>query len=276
MGDILKRLREIHSIGARTRERMIGVRGVPALAGFGIRMLGISEARKGFAWTRLNPEHTQYFMTIEGTGEVLLGNEWRKAGPGTAYLTPAGAPHAYRALPGKNWTICWVIYSGRPKALAEFLSDRADLLSVHSRQLGFAVEGACDAAAQHESPAQMELWSRLVHQSVLHALKAEGREKRLDFLWKAVIADLARPWNLDELASQAGMSKENLRRVCQRELNRSPMKHLARLRFQRAGELLSDAGNKVAFVAERVGYNDPFAFSSAFKREMGVSPSDYR
>jgi len=280
MGILPKMMCEIHSIGARTKERMVGTHGVPALAGFGIQLAGISEAKAGFAWTRLNPPDTQLLITIAGEEQLLFNNEWRQACPGTAYLTPSGAPHAYRALPRKNWTLCWVLYSGRPKDLSEFLSDSPQILSIFSKQLWYALDGACDAAAHQESPAQMELWARLIHQTVQRALKrasqTEEHEQRLASLWKAVAADLARPWTLDGLASAAGMSKENLRRVCQQELNRSPMRQLARLRFQRAGELLADNSNKIISVAERIGYSDPFTFSVAFKREMGVPPSDYR
>ena len=267
---------EIHSIGPRTRERIVGRLGVPALAGFGIHLTGISEAREGFEWQRMNPADTQYLMTVGGSGEVLLGQEWKRVGAGTVYLTPAGVPHAYRAVRGRSWTVCWVIFFGRPGSLAAYLPDRPALLSIGSRQLWHAIGGACDAAAHHAPRGSMEAWAGLIYGSVFGALKGGGEAHRLDFLWSAVMADLARPWTLEELAKIAGMSKENLRRVCRQELDRSPMRHLARLRFQRAGELLSHGGNKIASVAERVGYPDPFAFSVAFKREMGVPPSGYR
>lgn len=44
----------------------------------------------------------------------------------------------------------------------------------------------------------------------------------------------------------------------------------------RAKELLSFTSDKLMSIAERVGYEDPFSFSVAFKRETGTSPSGYR
>jgi AraC-like DNA-binding protein len=43
-----------------------------------------------------------------------------------------------------------------------------------------------------------------------------------------------------------------------------------------AADLLRDTEETVAAVAREVGYGDAFAFSVAFKRARGVSPSDWR
>jgi len=261
---------EIHSIGAKTKERMIGVKGVPALAEFGIILTGVSEAEEGFSWCRLRHEDTQLLATVSGEGEVWREGKWEPMGPGFAYFTRPGAPHAYRAKAGRKWTVCWVIYKGEMETPAP-LPATPTVVPVASSQLWHAVEGACGAA-----PREAELWIRLIHQTVLRALKAGQPNSRLPLLWTAVNADLARNWTLDQLARIACMSKENLRRVCLRELGSSPMRQLTRLRVERAAELLACSSDKLVSIAERIGYGDPFSFSVAFKRETGVTPSAYR
>lgn len=266
---------EIHSIGSRTQERMIGFRGVPLLSKFGIALTGVSKAREEFYFNRLHPETVQLLAAVDGQGEVLLHGKWEKMGPGSAYLTPPGAPHAYRATAEHPWTVCWVIYN--PANLRDagcLLPSAPVVLSAPARQLWHAIEGACDAASQPDG--STELWVRLIHQTVLHALNAHTHAPRLATLWGTVNADLSREWTLDELARIAAMSKENLRRVCLRELRVSPMRQLTRLRIHRATELISCSSDKLASIAERVGYGDPFAFSAAFKRETGERPSAYR
>jgi AraC-like DNA-binding protein len=54
------------------------------------------------------------------------------------------------------------------------------------------------------------------------------------------------------------------------------MQHLTFLRMQRAAELLFSTDEKVARIAEQVGYSDPFAFSVAFKKWTGCPPSEFR
>ena len=72
------------------------------------------------------------------------------------------------------------------------------------------------------------------------------------------------------------MSEENLRRISLRHVRRSPMAHLTHMRMLVAADLCCHTPEKVADVAARVGYGNAFAFSTAFKRQMGVSPKAFR
>jgi AraC-like DNA-binding protein len=56
-----------------------------------------------------------------------------------------------------------------------------------------------------------------------------------------------------------------------------PLTYLARRRMTLAADLLVEQdGATIADVARTVGYSDPFAFSAAFKRIRGASPSEFR
>jgi len=86
----------------------------------------------------------------------------------------------------------------------------------------------------------------------------------------------AHPWTVVELARVAGLSRAAFARRFTTVLGEPPMGYLTRWRILLAADLLLDPGATVASVALRVGYGTPFALSVAFKREMGVSPRDYR
>ncbi len=277
MGHIQNNLCEIHSIGANTRERILGPQSVPALNRFGILLAGISETAYGFSWRRLHPAEVQVLASLDGEGEVWVDGQWRAMKAGESYITPPGATHAYRARRGVPWTAGWVIYGGKAPALAGLIAAEPKVIPALAGQLRHALEGAWDAVTQQIAPASVELWVQLVHFTVLQTLKANHRPaSRLGALWGAVNADMARPWTLDQLARLAAMSKENLRRVCLKETGESPLHQLMRLRMRRASELLLVSDDKLTSIAARVGYTDPFAFSIAFKRAMGMSPSQYR
>jgi hypothetical protein len=47
------------------------------------------------------------------------------------------------------------------------------------------------------------------------------------------------------------------------------------LRMRRASELLTNRWMKIQSVATAVGYQNPFVFSTTFKRILGWSPSEY-
>ena len=54
------------------------------------------------------------------------------------------------------------------------------------------------------------------------------------------------------------------------------MQHVAYMRMQRAQEILENSDDKLDAIAPAVGYENALVFSRAFKRLVGMSPSDYR
>lgn len=86
-----------------------------------------------------------------------------------------------------------------------------------------------------------------------------------DALWR-ILSGLRAEW-------EAG--KEQFRRVCLRELGRSPMQHLTSLRIERAQQLLDTTHDKIEAVAEQVGFENAPVFSRAFKRWVGQIPKRY-
>jgi AraC-like DNA-binding protein len=86
----------------------------------------------------------------------------------------------------------------------------------------------------------------------------------------------AQDWSLEELAKQVGLSRALLARRFGDLVGISPMKYLTKWRMQIASELLTRGSAKVATVAMDVGYASEEAFSRAFKKTVGVSPSAWR
>lgn len=149
----------------------------------------------------------------------------------------------------------------------------AEPLAEAIRRLHTEVLGAHEAAMA----AQLAGW---VHLCALRLVREPGAaahgDERLRRLWSRVDAELGAPWDMAALAAAASVSGEHLRRLCQREQGRSPMAEVTRLRMRRAGLLLRGAPLKVEAVAAAVGYGSLYAFSAAFRREVGVAPSAWR
>jgi transcriptional regulator GlxA family with amidase domain len=95
-------------------------------------------------------------------------------------------------------------------------------------------------------------------------------------LWETVARDLAADWKLASLAAECALSAEHLRRLCRRELGRTPMEHVTYMRVQRAQALLATTADKLDAIAPRVGYRSATVFSRAFVRCTGMTPSQYR
>ena len=91
-----------------------------------------------------------------------------------------------------------------------------------------------------------------------------------------VEAEYATELSLDDIARRVASSRRQLQRAYSEIGDTTFRDHLTTVRMQRAAELLSSRGLTVREVAYRVGYRQPAQFAKAFRRQHGVSPSDYR
>jgi len=89
-------------------------------------------------------------------------------------------------------------------------------------------------------------------------------------------AQPARAWTLEELAAEAGASRSGLVNRFTQMMGYAPIQYLTRWRMQLAARRLGQRGAKVAAVAQEVGYDSEAAFSRAFKKFSGRSPSEWR
>ena len=82
--------------------------------------------------------------------------------------------------------------------------------------------------------------------------------------------------SLDEIARRVASSRRQLQRSYAEIGNTTFREHLTAVRMDRAADLLLSRGLTVREVAQRVGYRQPAQFAKAFRRHLGVAPSDYR
>jgi AraC-like DNA-binding protein len=85
-----------------------------------------------------------------------------------------------------------------------------------------------------------------------------------------------RKWTVDDLAAEAAVSRSSLHDRFREVLGLSPMRYVNEWRMRVAQELLRTTEVTVAVIARRVGYDSEEAFSRAFKRTHGQSPSLWR
>jgi transcriptional regulator GlxA family with amidase domain len=88
--------------------------------------------------------------------------------------------------------------------------------------------------------------------------------------------EFASELSLDDIARRVASSRRQLQRAYSEIGGTTFREHLTRVRMERAAALLTDRGLTVREVARRVGYRQPAQFAKAFRRHLGVAPSDYR
>jgi AraC-like DNA-binding protein len=88
--------------------------------------------------------------------------------------------------------------------------------------------------------------------------------------------DLTRPWTVDELGRQVGLSRSALADRFTHLIGVAPMHYLTNWRMQVAAQELRNRSTSLAQVANTVGYESDAAFSRAFKKAFGTAPATWR
>lgn len=80
---------------------------------------------------------------------------------------------------------------------------------------------------------------------------------------------------LEDLAQRLGVSKAHLSRTFLGKTGLTPGKYILRVKIEYAKLLLQDEDASISYVAEASGFANANYFAKVFRRETGMSPSEY-
>ena len=86
----------------------------------------------------------------------------------------------------------------------------------------------------------------------------------------------AEPIGRDDMADHAGVSPRHLTRCFVQEVGLSPIDYLNRYRVEQARRLLCAGELTIGEVMDATGFSDSSYFAHVFRRETGMSPSEYQ
>ncbi|MCE9629215.1 MAG: AraC family transcriptional regulator [Planctomycetia bacterium] len=238
--------------------------------------LGMTDAAVPYRRVRLAPSGSFVMVGHEGRGQVLLDGRWQSSSNGVACLAPPRVLNAFHAVPGSRWRFAWIRYD-EPEHVRPVVSAASPVrVKCDGDALWRILCGLRTEWEGTKEPRLLHHWIELAHAEARRIAQPWNVEDRLWAVWDEVARDLTADWTLEKLAARYRASKEHFRRVCLRQLGRSPMQHLMSLRIEKAQHLLTSTGDKVESIAEHVGFENTSVFSRAFKRWVGRSPKAYR
>jgi AraC-like DNA-binding protein len=106
-------------------------------------------------------------------------------------------------------------------------------------------------------------------------LLAGLRDPQLVAALRAIHTKTAHPWTLTTLARDAAMSRSSFAERFARVVGKTPLNYLLEWRLAVARHRLAREQKSVAETALAVGYESASGFSTAFSREMGMSPKEF-
>lgn len=86
----------------------------------------------------------------------------------------------------------------------------------------------------------------------------------------------AYPWTLKSLANVAGMSRTGFAALFRKKMTMTPMRYISECRMEIARIVLRQPDATLSVIAKNTGYASDSAFLRAFKKEMGMTPTEFR
>lgn len=266
------------ALRVNSRVRRAWLKGEPSFAmleRYQILHIGVGCMPAPFEIVRTKLKGSYFLSCSAGVGEVVIDGRAKRCAAGQAFLLQPGTRHEFRSLPKQAWEISWVRFQEQTGHPPIATANSPILAEYDPHPLRLAIEGLYHEATHNRQLADMESWLELAFRYVLRFTEPRQMDERIWRLWEQVESELAYPWSNAELARKVHLGEKQLERLCRRELGRTPKQHLIWLRMRKAASLLADESRKVAQVAAEVGYDNPFVFSTTFKRCIGWSPSEH-
>lgn len=200
---------------------------------------------------------------------------------GTIILIKPGEWHTYRPDKTSGWESYWVGFSGLG---AENLSSLNLLIKIGYDEEMVGLYRKILDVSNDERPGYQQLLSGiLIHLVAYLCYRANDRTWRdrqvIDKIDKArliIREKLNTPISPEEIAASLNMSYTWFRRMFRQYTGLAPAQYIARLKIQKAKEMLSVSNKTIKEIAIDLGFESIDYFSTQFRKQTGQTPTHFR
>ncbi|MFD2934752.1 AraC family transcriptional regulator [Spirosoma flavum] len=244
-----------------------------------------------------------YYQRPTGISQVILlyctdGQGWLQLGKvrlaiqaGEVFAIAPGTPHSYGADAENPWTIHWFHFSGTlcHESISAIMNEPSggtqairvpyseERIALFDRMFDTFLKGYSTSNLLFANlTLPFFLASFILPENFQKEIVASGTTTPTNKAILYMQANLTKAITLDNIAQSINLSTSFFSRRFKQDTGYAPIEYFNHLRIQKACQLLHFSDLRINEVASQLGIDDPFYFSRLFKKQMGVSPADYR
>ena len=223
----------------------------------------------------------------KGKGTITIQNEQFKLIENQILIIPANKPHSYESDSADPWSIYWIhfkgtkseVYSPATEKIITLndikISNRLELFEemYQNLEMGFYADNL-----EYSSVCFKHFLSSIKYIDQFITTKSINKSN-LETIPMSIVYmrdNLTNKLNLNQIAKHVGYSDSYFRNLFLEKTSFTPIEYLNKLKIQKSCSLLQFSTMKISEIAYFLCYYDPYHFSKSFRKEMEISPREYR
>ncbi|CAM3769184.1 AraC family transcriptional regulator [Pseudoalteromonas mariniglutinosa] len=215
-------------------------------------------------------DYHQLVLPLYGYIEIEVANVAARVGVGQCIVIKKKQLHAFKSDENARFIVADL--DNLPTNLLTMPSPCFTIDDKLMSYLNFIDKQLHSKAADDESHLAFELFLLLLSQQTA----GNYIDPRINNVLLLLKNNLANNYTLVDMADTACLSVTQFKTVFKQCLHTSPVRYLTRLRMEHARSLLCNSDLPIAIIGQRVGYEDPSAFSRAFSLYYKQTPRELK
>ena len=250
--------------------------------------VGYQKCEPEYQWGPGIRNHYCIHHILSGSGIYTTGKVSVRLSAGDTFILFPGVELQYQADKDEPWEYCWAGFMG---------TDAASIIrnTGFSKETPYILKGTIpeeeirnglDEIYQNKGntyESSVAMAGRLYSLLAVFMHYAQRTEPEKDshvmYVEKAmsyIETNYSYPITVEDIAYYVGISRSHLFRSFQNYMRKSPKDYLSGYRIRQACHLLRETDLSVSTIAYSVGFENNLYFSKAFRKQKGMSPSEYR